>query len=163
MSAPQSAHQTWTTVQHAGSNHPALWLNAPPSTQNHSNHLLGCGCKSRYASLVQPVGMKQVRDSFAEVQTPPPGGHKPLHQCMRRPPTKPLLSACPPSAVDGMPLQKADMLGLVVCACACVLVCVLCWGGAGSQELRMRTSGVATADLIFSHYELMEQDPFWVP
>eukprot|EP01052_Picozoa_sp_SAG31_P000564 SAG31_NODE_16_length_36206_cov_27.355728_33_plen_197_part_00 len=56
----------------------------------------GVGKASRYASLVQPVGMKQVRDSFAE-------------------------------------------------------------------NLRKQTSGVATADLVFSHYERMDQDPFWVP
>jgi len=32
-----------------------------------------------------------------------------------------------------------------------------------SKEIRKRTSGVASPQLIFSHWEIMTQDPFWQP
>ncbi|XP_044577026.1 elongation factor-like GTPase 1 isoform X2 [Cotesia glomerata] len=32
-----------------------------------------------------------------------------------------------------------------------------------ARELRTQTSGLATPQLVFSHWEVIEQDPFWVP
>ncbi|KAK2588810.1 hypothetical protein KPH14_001685 [Odynerus spinipes] len=32
-----------------------------------------------------------------------------------------------------------------------------------ARELRTQTSGLASPQLVFSHWEVIEQDPFWVP
>lgn len=32
-----------------------------------------------------------------------------------------------------------------------------------SDEIRKRTSGAASPQLIFAGYEMLDQDPFWVP
>lgn len=32
-----------------------------------------------------------------------------------------------------------------------------------SEEIRKRTSGAASPQLIFSGYEMLDEDPFWVP
>ncbi|KAJ8668946.1 hypothetical protein QAD02_000205 [Eretmocerus hayati] len=32
-----------------------------------------------------------------------------------------------------------------------------------ASELRTQTSGLAAPQLVFSHWEVIEQDPFWVP
>lgn len=32
-----------------------------------------------------------------------------------------------------------------------------------AEELRRRTSGLAVPQLLFSHWEVIQEDPFWVP
>ncbi|KAF9896755.1 Cytoplasmic GTPase/eEF2-like protein (ribosomal biogenesis) [Lobosporangium transversale] len=32
-----------------------------------------------------------------------------------------------------------------------------------ADDIRKRTSGAASPQLIFSHFEVLEMDPFWVP
>jgi ribosome assembly protein 1 len=32
-----------------------------------------------------------------------------------------------------------------------------------ANELRVKTSGLAMPQLSFSHWEMIEQDPFWIP
>ncbi|KAH0954775.1 hypothetical protein HN011_008513 [Eciton burchellii] len=32
-----------------------------------------------------------------------------------------------------------------------------------ARELRTQTSGLASPQLVFSHWEVIEQDPYWIP